>query len=116
MRRVLVIEDGPFLQRALKDYLLASGYAPHAVTSRAEALGMIYDLEFWGIIMDYIDPGGVSAKEFIRTLRLTDKNADTPIAVITGLPYLPETLDVVTVVTKPFDIGALIRALNHKRF
>lgn len=115
MRRVLVIEDGPFLQRALKEYLLASGYAPHVVTSRAEALGMIRVLEFWGIIMDYIDPGSLSAREFIRVLRSTDINADTPIAVITGLPYLPERLDVATVVTKPFDLGELIRLLNRER-
>lgn len=113
MRRVLVIEDGPFLQRALKDFLLASGYAPHVVSSRAESLDIIHDLEFWGVIMDYIDPGSVSAKDFIRLLKLSAKNRDTPVAVITGLPYLPEDLDVVTVVTKPFDLGEVIRLLDR---
>ncbi len=115
MRRVLVIEDGPFLQRALKDFLLASGYTPHVVSSRAESLGMIRSIEFWGIIMDYIDPGHVSAKDFIRMLKLSVKNKDTPVAVITGLPYLPENLDVATVVTKPFDLGELIRLLDRAR-
>lgn len=115
MRRVLVIEDGPFLQRALREYLFASGYTPHTATSRAEALLMIDTVEFWGIIMDYIDPGNVSAAKFMRALRSSTINAETPIAVITGLPYLPEKLDVVTVVTKPFDLGELIRLLDRAR-
>lgn len=115
MRRVLVIEDGPFLQRALKDYLLASGYAPHVVSSRAESLDIIRTIEFWGVIMDYIDPGHVSAKDFLRMLKSSAKNRDTPVAVITGLPYLPERLDVATVVTKPFDLGELLRVLDRAR-
>lgn len=112
MRDVLLIEDGAFFRTLLRDFLATNGYRTIAVASRDLAVGHVKRWEFRAIIMDYIDPGNVTASGFLHTIRERGPNQSTPVFIITALSYLPETLDVQAVLSKPFDLRQLISHLR----
>lgn len=110
LKRILIVDDAAILASAISLRLQCSGYECAVATSGEEALAMIergFDL----IITD-IEMPGFDGIELIQRIR---SRSCVPMMVMTG--YMPVkqskrlAKEGITVIDKPFDTRALLRAV-----
>jgi DNA-binding response OmpR family regulator len=111
--RVLVVDDEPLIADGVGRYLKGKGYDTSVTTSPAEALSMI-DKETFDIVITDLRMEPVSGIGIIR--RLKDLVFSGKIIVISAYErdYEQELKDlkVDAVIEKPFELGALMRAVQ----
>ena len=99
---MLAVDDEPQIQRLLKPSLIASGYAPHRATTRAEALRAFAVSEPDAIIHDQGLPD-VDGKAIIEAIR---QSSQIPIIVLSARDRDGEKIEVLDLgVIPPFLAG-----------
>jgi DNA-binding response OmpR family regulator len=81
---VLFVDDDKVTQKIVKEILENSGYCVTTVSDPRDAIDRLNSEPFDVIITDANMPGGISGFDFCKTLRLTEKFAKIPIAMLTG--------------------------------
>ena len=117
MARILVIDDDPGYQAAMRRILLLEGHDVRVAGSGEEGLGLLMEKPADLVVVDLL-MAGIGG---IRTVqRIREQFADIPILVATGAPELladevargaPWLGDAVTM-TKPFDDDAFLRTVR----
>lgn len=113
---VMVVEDDPSVQRALRAILEHQHYAVRAVSSAEDALtelrGGVPDL----ILLDLMLPG-LSGNDFLKELKQNEEWAPIPVVVLTaadlGTRDEARLLGAHSVVGKPFSEGELTGLIRH---
>jgi two-component system phosphate regulon response regulator PhoB len=114
-KRVLVLDDQPYLRDIQALLLKEAGYATTAIGDCAEALGRLDDLRPDLIVLDMAMPG-MDGRQFLYHLRRDARWADVPVIITTGrLAEEFETLatDSVDVLAKPFSDATLIERVRR---
>jgi two-component system response regulator MtrA len=113
--RVLVCEEDAALDALLADVLEDEGYAPAVVRTQRAALAALARERFAAVLTDCLAPvaRGVDPAVVAALVRAA---APTPVLLCTDRWLAPETdaaaLGVAAVVPKPFDLEALLVAVD----
>ena len=113
--RVLFADDDPILHRLLEMNFRLIGIEVEAVARGDEALRRAIEAPPDAVILDATMPG-LSGHEVYRRLRAEPALAETPVVFLTGrsadefATYEDERVDVVT---KPFDMTALVELVER---
>ncbi|MGB9901624.1 response regulator [Methanothrix sp.] len=117
--RILVVDDAPFIVRALRDVLGARGFEIHEVQSGEEALSVYRDLRPDVVLMDILMPG-MNGIAVTREIVNMDPSANIIVITAIGKPGLErECMDAGArgFLLKPFrirDLLALIESLSRR--
>ncbi|VWX58230.1 Histidine kinase [Burkholderiales bacterium 8X] len=110
-RRILVIEDDEDVRRVIVESLQQAGHSVTAAADGAAGLARIAHSLPELVIVDYAMPG-MNGAEVIRRAR--EWAPDLPFILATGYADMVEVgriLGTRSILTKPFDIGSLLRAV-----
>jgi CheY-like chemotaxis protein len=111
--RVLIVDDERGVREFLSQLLLEDGYEVAEADDGAAALRLLERGPFDLILLDMMMPG-MDGWELAR--RIDERKIETPILVVTAMrnaAEVAEELGAVGYITKPFDIGALSRAVRR---
>ena len=116
-KTILVIDDDAAHRSVLCDVLANDGFAVIAVADAADALSRLsQDIDL--VLLDLVMPrAAMDGFTFLSKASERAQLANTPVIVLSGLgdsvnealdPATATTLRIVSVVSKPIDIGALV--------
>ncbi|MEO6662118.1 MAG: response regulator [Rubrivivax sp.] len=111
-RQVLVIEDDPDVRRIIVESLTQSGHMVRSATSGADGLDQMSRQPPDVLVVDYAMPG-MNGAQVIAQVRA--RYASMPILLATGYADMAEVARVLpstSVLLKPFDIAALLKAVD----
>lgn len=112
--RVLVVDDEPLLRRGVERILQRFGYATVGAANGAEALARYREWLPDLVLVDLHLPD-MSGENLVALLRPGDA-AGPPILIVTGESSVTDVVGTVGVVTKPFDVTALVELVRaHTR-
>jgi CheY-like chemotaxis protein len=114
-KRILVVDDQPYLRDVQVLLLQEAGYAATAMASGAEALARLGQERPDLILLDMSMPG-MDGRQFLHHLREDQRWAHLPVILSTG--HLAETLGAlrqktVDVLAKPFSDRALLETVRR---
>jgi CheY-like chemotaxis protein len=114
-KRILVVDDQPYLRDVQVLLLQEAGYAATAMASGAEALARLGQERPDLILLDMSMPG-MDGRQFLLHLREDQRWANLPVILSTG--HLAETLGAlrqktVDVLAKPFSDRALLETVRR---
>ena len=114
--RVLVLDDSSDTVEMLKALLTDSGAAVAAATAGTEALRIAAEADFDVIVSDISMPG-MDGFEFLRNVKSSTRNANTPVVALTGFGRTEDVEQARaagfhTHLTKPLDLDLLIETLR----
>lgn len=117
-RRVLVVDDEPYILKILAFKLRSSGFVPFEATGSEEALRIVREEHPDLILLDISLPHGLSGFDLCRILRENPGTSRTPIVMLTArnLPSekaLGIQLGASAYITKPFSTRQLIEELRR---
>jgi CheY-like chemotaxis protein len=115
VRRVLVVEDDRDVREVIAEYLQQEGYAAAIAENGLEALHLLNaGLRPQAILLDLLMPA-MGGEAFLNWLRADPGFADVPVIIITGVtqPATAARLSADAVLTKPFEVDALLSALQR---
>jgi CheY-like chemotaxis protein len=113
-KRVLVVEDEPYLCDLIADVLEAEGHVPSKAANGLDALTRITEEKPQLILLDLMMPV-MDGWEFMAVLRSNPAWQDIPVVIITAVYDVERTQKesgARAVITKPFDIDQLIDVVN----
>jgi len=113
-KKVLVIEDEPYLCDLIADVLEAEGHQPSKAANGLDALSRIAECKPQLILLDLMMPV-MDGWEFLAALRSNPDWRDIPIVIITAVYDIARTQQesgARAVITKPFDIDQLVDMVN----
>jgi two-component system response regulator MprA len=104
--QVLVVEDDAAVSESLRELFAREGYDVALASNGAEAIEMMEEgAAPCCVLVDLLMPG-IVGHEFLDYMAHEDRVSDTPVAIITGSPYLaPEGYKMFP---KPLDTRALL--------
>lgn len=107
-RGILVVEDEMLIMMMVEDMLVEMGHEVVSAASVEQALTLVEGRQFDVAIVD-LNLNGVPSEPVIEVLR----NRGTPVIIATGYGQrgLPEKFASVPVLSKPFDLDSLKKAL-----
>lgn len=114
--RVLVVEDEPATREMLRQLLVDNGYEVIVAEDGAAALGLLDstgdrpNLVMLDLRMPYID-----GPAFLELLRSRPESRHTPVLIVSGTlrHSLPDRVQGIRVVRKPFDVAVLLDAVRE---
>jgi len=116
MARIILVDDDPQLRYVIADILIASGHSVMTAGNGREAIvlmeaGPLPDLVITDLMMPIM-----SGAELVRQMRNESATALVPVILLTAASrdsdaFPPDGL-YSTVIWKPFDIGALLKAVT----
>jgi two-component system, OmpR family, response regulator QseB len=120
-KTILVIEDDTALRSLLRDLLEGEGFAVIAVEDAADAIALLSrDIDL--VLLDLVMPrAAMDGFAFLSKASERAQLVNTPVIVLSGLgdsvvqaldPATATTLRIVSVVSKPIDIGALVSMVS----
>ena len=113
-KKVLVVEDEPYLCDLIADVLEAEGHLPATAANGLDALTCIAEDRPQLILLDLMMPV-MDGWELMALLKSNPIWQDIPIVLITAVYDVATTQEesgARAVITKPFDIDQLIDAVN----
>jgi two-component system, chemotaxis family, chemotaxis protein CheY len=113
-KRVLVVEDEPYLCDLIADVLEAEGHLPTKAANGLEALNHLTTDPPQLILLDLMMPV-MDGWEFMTGLRSNPAWADIPVVLITAVYDVARSQQETgakAVITKPFDIDQLVDVVN----
>lgn len=84
-KRVLIIEDDKFINKAMKYKFEESGFKVKSVRTAEEGLVILKEWTPDAIMLDILLPG-INGYEFLRKVKLDEKLKDIPVIVASNLP------------------------------
>ncbi len=116
MKTVLVVDDDADIRAALGFSLNSEGYQAHLCVNGLDALDRLdFGLRPDAIVLDLMMPG-MNGFEMIRALRAHPRWCRIPVVVASvNRGYSAEDLGVAAMLRKPFELPALLRALESAR-
>jgi CheY-like chemotaxis protein len=114
-RRILVVEDDDDIRQLLTELLAAEGYEVRGASDGPQALELA---ESWGphvVLLDLVLPS-MDGRVFLGKLRATTTTIRPAVVVLSAKTLGPEEraeLPGAAVVAKPFDVDALMDAVNQ---
>jgi CheY-like chemotaxis protein len=114
---ILIIEDEPSVMSFVKTALERAGYEVVAATSGAEALPLLEEADFKGVVSDMRTPGGVDGADVHAWLAKNRPNLVSRLIFITGDIVNEETAKTLAktgapFVEKPFRIKQLMEVVR----
>jgi CheY-like chemotaxis protein len=114
---ILIIEDEPSVMSFVKTALERAGYEVVAATSGAEALPLLEEADFKGVVSDMRTPGGVDGADVHAWLAKNRPNLVSRLIFITGDIVNEETAKTLAktgapCVEKPFRIQQLMEVVR----
>lgn len=107
---VLVVDDDPDIRESLCALLQGEGYATITAENGAEAVAQMQEHQPCFVILDLMMPV-MDGWEVRTKMQEQHELATIPVCVVTATPeWAP--LDSVCVLTKPVDIGELLRVIE----
>jgi two-component system NtrC family sensor kinase len=115
---ILVIEDEPSVMSFIRAALERAGYSISGASSGVEALRMLQDGEFRGVISDMRTPGGVDGADVYNWLSANRPELARKLIFISGDIVNNETsttlrMTAVPFVEKPFRVSQLISVVEQ---
>jgi two-component system, chemotaxis family, chemotaxis protein CheY len=114
-RLVLVVEDEKSIREVIADVLIEHGYRVLAAANGAEALQQLDSVRPDVMVLDLLMPV-MHGWAFMESYVEKTGGQPVPIVVVSVNPALPRSYDrlgVQRVVAKPFDVGALLQAVDQ---
>ena len=110
MKTILVIEDDPRIQRALKRQFMSEGYEVHVVGDGSEASSICRQIAPVAVVLDLMLPG-LSGREVCRQLKAD--SIDLPVIVLSAISEVADKVLLLEIgaddyVTKPFSPRELL--------
>jgi DNA-binding response OmpR family regulator len=116
MKKILVVDDDPYIRNSLKYFLEGKGYQVDIAKDGSEALSLYVKNKYSAIILDVVLPN-IDGKRFIDIIK---KDDDVKIIVITGYPYLGKIIkvlnekDIFCIIEKPIDEELLLEKIESQ--
>ena len=115
---ILVIEDEPSVMSFIRAALERAGYAISGASSGVEALRMLQDSDYRGVISDMRTPGGVDGADVFHWLSANRPELARRLIFISGDIVNNETsttlrMTAVPFVEKPFRVSQLISVVEQ---
>ncbi len=104
--QVLVVEDDIAVQAALDELLSREGYDVVLADNGADAINLLEDGALPCVILVDLLMPGIVGHELLDYMKREPRVTDTPVAIITGSPYLAP--GGYPIFTKPLDKDALL--------
>jgi CheY-like chemotaxis protein len=114
-RLVLIVEDEPSIREVIRDVLEDRGFRVMASTNGAEALRMLDSVRPDVVVLDLLMPV-MHGWTFMESYVEKTGGQPIPIVVVSVNPALPRSFNrfgVRQVVAKPFDVDALLDAVDQ---
>lgn len=114
---VLVVEDEPAVMAFIRAALERGGYEVVAATSGQEALALLRERDFLGVVSDMRTPGGVSGADVHAWVSLHRPSLATHLIFVTGDTVNEETATILQhtgapCIEKPFLVHQLLAAVE----
>jgi len=112
MKKILIIDDDPIIQKYLASLLKDNGYATEVAQNAKEALDLVNLHSFDLITLDLEMPGEWGTRLFARLAQ--DKvNKNIPVIVISGMSENDYAIPkAIASLTKPFDQKELLKIIR----
>ena len=111
-RTVLVVEDEVLLAEIAKAMLSEAGYHVEVAHNANQGLAIIRRSNIDAVFSDIVMPGGMNGMELAEMIR--KERPEIPILLTTGYYQSPDNLTTRhTVLRKPYDESALLKALDE---
>ena len=114
---VLIVEDNLIMADVLKRALVRSGLAVTVARNGVEACNLTRERKFAIIVTDFSMPR-MNGDEFVRNMRLTSLNCDTPVIFVSSMGLEVDTeqmrqdLGIHAFMFKPFSPGELVNVIR----
>lgn len=120
-KTILVIDDNAAVRDMLGEILTREGYAVIAIADAADAFSRLsQDIDL--VLLDLVMPqASMDGFAFLSSARARAELVNTPVIVTSGLgeavlaalaPEVAQTLRIVSVISKPIEISALVAAVR----
>lgn len=115
-RKVLVVDDEPYILKILSFKLRLHGMVPFEATNGEEALRLVREAAPDVVLLDVSLSAGLSGFDLCRILRELPRTASLPIVMLTARSHPAErdqglALGASLYITKPFSTQALVAEL-----
>ena len=111
-KRILIVDDTPFIRDLLRLILEDSGYEVHEAHDGGEAIAQMRDLLPDLVITELMMPV-ISGRQLVHHLRSDRRTAAVPILVLSSNPNAAQVArSANAVVGKPFDKASLVATVN----
>ncbi|MBK9063263.1 MAG: response regulator [Acidobacteria bacterium] len=116
-RRVLVVDDEPYIQKILSFKLRLTGLDPVEASSGEEALRLVREAEPHLVLLDVSLTPGLTGFDVCRILKENPATAGIPIIMLTARTLPAERdlglrLGAASYVTKPFSTKVLVQEIE----
>jgi DNA-binding response OmpR family regulator len=116
-RRVLVVDDEPYIQKILSFKLRLTGLEPVEASSGEEALRLVREAEPHLVLLDVSLTPGLTGFDVCRILKENPATAGIPIIMLTARTLPAERdlglrLGAASYVTKPFSTKVLVQEIE----
>lgn len=117
-RRVLVVDDEPYILKILSFKLRLIGLFPFEATTSEEALRLVREERPDVVLLDVSLPHGLTGFDLCRVLKENPGTSSIPIVILTARTHPSErdlglSLGAAAYVTKPFSTKALIDTIRE---
>ncbi len=117
-RRVLVVDDEPYILKILSFKLRLIGMLPFEATTSEEALRVVREERPDVVLLDISLPHGLTGFDLCRILKENPATSPVPIVILTARTHPSErdlglSLGASAYMTKPFSTKALIDAIRE---
>lgn len=114
-RRILVVEDEPFVREVIAEILTDEGFSVTQAACGDEAAGLIDDLHGFDLLLtDVHMPGRLDGIDVAAHARM--RNPDLPIVVVTGRGGARQRVGALqprcALVLKPYGLDAILDAIS----
>jgi two-component system alkaline phosphatase synthesis response regulator PhoP len=116
-KKILLIEDSPYLSRALNDFFTDKGFDMLLAADGNEGMRIVYEHKPDLIILDLMIPG-ISGEEVCKRVRKDETVSATPIIMITAKgsdvdKIVGRVIGANVYLTKPFGLDVLLREVSR---
>ncbi len=116
LKKVLAVDDDPYILDALVELLKYSGYDVDTTPKGEEVFNKIYEYVPDIILLD-IMLSGMDGREICREIKANVETNKIPVIMISATPYLSQSVKEAGAndfVSKPFDIFQLLEKIEHQ--